>query len=910
MRNGILWAGALLLFALVLTACIGEDQSIQYGDLQEESEGDGDGQPDGDNQPDGDADDEAALCVALDPYAYGQCAMILGVVFDGEDCVWASGCGCDQDCENFFDDIESCLLACNLADGDTDVDAPACDCEHFSGIYCPGPENSCEGVKDVRVAESAEIDCLFEIAFLMVDDSVESMTMEGCNSFQRNLEDADCSIIYSSADNSFKIGCNWCDFTTFSKENCADYNECETWADCPGCSLCMQMGERNMCVGIGDYECMENVECNNGQFCEAFRPDRPECGGVCVDIGDRFYDIHEWGVNVLLPGGGSQVRSTPYSYEMIPQPEKPVIYIYGDHPFQLDVAVHFPEGGFPTEVWPLTPIVGPEEIWPPIPLHEVVWNGIQVSQGECDLTPTPRPGWDEEVWPDEYPPEIYELPNWIIDDADCLTHDDIASRLLFYTGKMPDYQTPIEASFSFGGAFPLAVFHITNNGARPVFDLFFIYRDTTTPCDDGTVSLLPPYCPVTSADLAWGYLPVLEPGVTTTVDAEIVQLDSGDDWTPVIPPEDWEAQGNRLRECIIAAGLTGDEADRFMASWTDIFFGVIDPDMQPYLPEYSEGAFMLYRWASETYDEVLPLLLDPLPRERVRMMVEYRRLYPPELGYVEGATWIDYYDEFNVDSAPEPAPGATVEAYGINDEGPPLATTVSDDDAHYSLQLPPGTYDLVASLDIVGTEPGWVYGVVVEAGEVTIADITMMMSYDIVLKPNIYLYPTETCDVDVSLLLAEGCRVTESIPPYGDGWHVSVAPDGVIDGQYGYLYYESQIPHDYSKDEGWVLPYADLEGFFNGIFDAYGFNEKEKSDFIAYWMNYLPQAPYYAIYPLDEPAEIDPLVGLAVTPAPDTLFRLWLVIESLSSPISLPEPGVSPFERVGFTAVEWGVILN
>lgn len=51
-------------------------------------------------------------CVELDPDGYGVCEMILGVVFDGQDCVLASGCGCEPDCEYFFDDFETCQSVC------------------------------------------------------------------------------------------------------------------------------------------------------------------------------------------------------------------------------------------------------------------------------------------------------------------------------------------------------------------------------------------------------------------------------------------------------------------------------------------------------------------------------------------------------------------------------------------------------------------------------------------------------------------------------------------------------------------------------------------------------------------------------------------------------------------------------
>jgi len=51
-------------------------------------------------------------------------------------------------------------------------------------------------------------------------------------------------------------------------------------------------------------------------------------------------------------------------------------------------------------------------------------------------------------------------------------------------------------------------------------------------------------------------------------------------------------------------------------------------------------------------------------------------------------------------------------------------------------------------------------------------------------------------------------------------------------------------------------------------------------------------------------------VGLNISPAPDSLFRLWLVISPEQEAKALVPPEVTPLERYGFTAVEWGVIID
>ncbi len=101
-------------------------------------------------------DPEEPACVTLDPSDYGMCLAVLGVVFDGENCVTASGCSCDPDCAYFFDDMESCQEACGLptylqegevCGNDNSAEcAPGLACCYPCGIQ--GCENRCEPICD------------------------------------------------------------------------------------------------------------------------------------------------------------------------------------------------------------------------------------------------------------------------------------------------------------------------------------------------------------------------------------------------------------------------------------------------------------------------------------------------------------------------------------------------------------------------------------------------------------------------------------------------------------------------------------------------------------------------------------------------------------------------------------------
>ena len=177
-------------------------------------------------------------------------------------------------------------------------------------------------------------------------------------------------------------------------------------------------------------------------------------------------------------------------------------------------------------------------------------------------------------------------------------------------------------------------------------------------------------------------------------------------------------------------------------------------------------------------------------------------------------------------------------------------------------------------------------------------------------KPNIYLYPEETTELDVAIVFPHGGRVIASDPEYGDGWHVTVEPNGIIDGRYEFLFYESLQP-DYGQYEaGWVVTQEQLESFFRNNMALTAFNQKEIDDFIEYWIPLLTEYPYYAIYPQYKD-ELEEMARLRFSTQPASLIRLIYSVRGLKTDnLSLQEPVIPPFSREGFTVAEWGVILK
>lgn len=177
-------------------------------------------------------------------------------------------------------------------------------------------------------------------------------------------------------------------------------------------------------------------------------------------------------------------------------------------------------------------------------------------------------------------------------------------------------------------------------------------------------------------------------------------------------------------------------------------------------------------------------------------------------------------------------------------------------------------------------------------------------------KPVIYLYPTEKTDITVHLDYNGELLVT--YPSYIEGWNVTAYPDGSIinktDGQeYSYLFWEGSSDTDYDFSTGFVVKGQDTEGFLKEKLKLMGLLPKEYNEFMVYWLPKMIGNPYNLIsfqgkaYTDNAPLEIFPV--------PDSLQRVFMAFKPLEKAIEIPEQKLEPFQRGGFTVIEWGGCL-
>lgn len=183
--------------------------------------------------------------------------------------------------------------------------------------------------------------------------------------------------------------------------------------------------------------------------------------------------------------------------------------------------------------------------------------------------------------------------------------------------------------------------------------------------------------------------------------------------------------------------------------------------------------------------------------------------------------------------------------------------------------------------------------------------------YPMALKPVIYLYPTTTQEVSVQLTYKG--ELASTYPPYDpsiSGWKVIARPDGTLTNladnrEYSYLFWEGKN-YDFKIDEakGFVVKGEETREFLQTKLAELGLIPREYNEFIVFWLPKMENNPYNFIqFVGDEYTEGAPLT---TSPQPDSVLRVFMAFKSLNQYKAVTPQIIQPFERKGFSVIEWG----
>ena len=176
-------------------------------------------------------------------------------------------------------------------------------------------------------------------------------------------------------------------------------------------------------------------------------------------------------------------------------------------------------------------------------------------------------------------------------------------------------------------------------------------------------------------------------------------------------------------------------------------------------------------------------------------------------------------------------------------------------------------------------------------------------------KPVIYVYPEKPMEVSVSINITKG-KFSVVYPKFNEAnnsWKIKANPNGDIEinnRKYPYLFYECDSYFNQETNEGFIVDDKTACDFLEEKLTFLGLNDKEKTDFITFWLpvllsNKLSLCTFQFKTFFDH-------IPMEVSPKPDTLIRIFLSIKKIDAPMEIKEQKLEHNERKGYTVVEWG----
>ena len=179
-------------------------------------------------------------------------------------------------------------------------------------------------------------------------------------------------------------------------------------------------------------------------------------------------------------------------------------------------------------------------------------------------------------------------------------------------------------------------------------------------------------------------------------------------------------------------------------------------------------------------------------------------------------------------------------------------------------------------------------------------------------KPVIYLYPTKKTLVNVSVETPGEIVVSDPLYPT-NGWkNVLAYPNGTLiyqDKKYSELFYESNVNDVVKPKNGIYISKSNLKPELTRIITLLGLKDREKQEFLDYWLPRLNALnSKYILFSVLEKEEKERVDKVNISPKPDTFIAFIAYFKAVDKitpiePLVLPE---NPPQRIGFTAVEWG----
>ena len=180
-----------------------------------------------------------------------------------------------------------------------------------------------------------------------------------------------------------------------------------------------------------------------------------------------------------------------------------------------------------------------------------------------------------------------------------------------------------------------------------------------------------------------------------------------------------------------------------------------------------------------------------------------------------------------------------------------------------------------------------------------------------VRKPVVYLYPERRTEMTVKVTIA-GTFIAQYPKADGDTWRLVADPTGVLfdprtERRYSYIFWEGLNPNAFEIDrtKAHCIAGDKAEAFLELCADKYALNDRERTDFVSYWLPSLEANRFNLVQVLDD-ATYEGYARMVVTPTPETTLRLFMIFSALNEPVKVGAPAFEARLRKGSCVVEWG----
>ena len=178
-------------------------------------------------------------------------------------------------------------------------------------------------------------------------------------------------------------------------------------------------------------------------------------------------------------------------------------------------------------------------------------------------------------------------------------------------------------------------------------------------------------------------------------------------------------------------------------------------------------------------------------------------------------------------------------------------------------------------------------------------------------KPILYLYPEK--ETKVKITFNNPNSLTTTYPKYENYWLVNAHPNGdlydLYNKYYYALYWEENPNHKIAFKEGFYVTSDEAISFLEEKLSYIGLNDRERNEFIMYWLPILEKNEKNIIY-FELTKERERYSKINITPKPDSLLRISMHVKKVNEKPNIKNQKLTRFIRKGFTAVEWGGLLH